>query len=116
MRLQYFSSGPRERVLDAVLAAGHEVAGVYATDPAARRKWCRRCIAQRPGAFLSALSAATSCPDWGGSSPAKLPFRRISPDLPARFLVFCRSTLNVHGTLLPDYPGRPIAQLGCRMR
>src|SRR6478752_2778382 len=33
MRLQYFSSGPRERVLDAVLAAGHEVAAVYATNP-----------------------------------------------------------------------------------
>ena len=34
MELQYFSSGPRERVLDAVLAAGHKVLGVFITDPA----------------------------------------------------------------------------------
>ena len=33
MKLHYFSSGPRERVFDAILDAGHEIACVYVTDP-----------------------------------------------------------------------------------
>ena len=38
MKLHYFSSGPRERVFDAILDAGHEIACIYVTDPA---RWPR---------------------------------------------------------------------------
>lgn len=106
MKLLYFSSGPRERVFDAVLAAGHEVAAVYATDPA---RWPRvRPTLERAQARgipihivakqdLTALAARVN-----GAVCLSAGFAFLFP--PA-FLRASKVSLNVHGTLLPRYAG-----------
>jgi methionyl-tRNA formyltransferase len=107
MRLQYFSSGPRERVLDAVLAAGHEVAAVYATDPGRSPKVAptlQRAAAH--GIPVRVIGGRNELPRLGqelaGETCLSVGFRLI---FPPDFLSFVGACLNVHGTLLPDYPG-----------
>jgi methionyl-tRNA formyltransferase len=106
MRLQYFSSGPRERVLDAVLDAGHEIAGVYVTDPA---RWPKVAptmqIAERRGIGAHIVRRA-DLPALGcrlaGETCLSVGFALIFPPV---FLDRVGCCLNVHGTLLPNYPG-----------
>jgi methionyl-tRNA formyltransferase len=106
MRLHYFSSGPRERVLRAVLAAGHDVAGVYATDPA---RWPSVAPTLETAESLGipvyivrrSDLAALGC-RLTGETCLSVGFALI---FPPEFLAQVGDCLNVHGTLLPDYPG-----------
>jgi len=106
MRLHYFSSGPRERVLDAVIHAGHEIAGVYVSDPvrwpkvaptvqiAERRRIPVRIVRRADLPALGCQLAGQTCLSVG--------FALI---FPPTFLDRVGCCLNVHGTLLPNYPG-----------
>ncbi|MBA2712093.1 MAG: hypothetical protein H0U55_00850 [Rubrobacteraceae bacterium] len=106
MKLHYFSSGPRERVLAAVLDAGHEVMEVIATDP---EKWPR----VRPTIDLAAEKGIpvrlVEKADLAGLAP------RLSSQVclsvgfgylfPPELIDASEVALNVHGTLLPKYRG-----------
>lgn len=106
MRLRYFSSGPRERVLAALLDAGHEIEAVYATSPA---RWPKVAptleLARRhaiPVRLLSRRDLRALGPEIAGSLCLSAGFAYI---LPPEVFQAARLFLNVHGTLLPHYRG-----------
>jgi|SRR5689334_15164453 methionyl-tRNA formyltransferase len=106
MELNYFSSGPRERVLRALLDADHRVLGVFVTDPAiwsgvrptmevARERGLRvRVIGKAELGRLAIELAGQTCLSVG--------FAFLFPEA---FIGAMRLCLNVHGTLLPKYAG-----------
>jgi methionyl-tRNA formyltransferase len=106
MRIWYFSSGPRERVLQAILEAGHEVAGVFVTD---LDRWPQL----RP---TLALAESNEIPvETVDRGDLKELGNRLSDEIifsagfafifPPEFLAAARLCLNLHGTLLPKYRG-----------
>lgn len=106
MRIWYFSSGPRERVLKAILEAGHEVAGVFITK---LDRWPQ----VRPTVALAELNEICvetvdrgDLADLGqrlrGENILSVGFAFI---FPPKFLTEPRLCLNLHGTLLPKYRG-----------
>lgn len=106
MRLTYLSSGPREAVLTALLDAGHEVSHVYVTDP---ERWPKVVptialarAANIPVDVLHRSDLAAPPPGLRGATCLSVGFGFI---LPPAFLSHIGLCLNVHGTLLPDYPG-----------
>ncbi|HXU87956.1 MAG TPA: formyltransferase family protein [Methylomirabilota bacterium] len=106
MELQYFSSGPRERVLDAVLAAGHKVLGVFITDPARWPQVARTVeLAARHGIAVRIVRRADLAglgTELGGSTCLSVGFAYLFPE---SFIAATKLCLNVHGTLLPKYAG-----------
>lgn len=107
MQLYYFSSGPRERVFEKILAMGINVRGVFITDPneapkvaptVALAKAHNIPVLELRKADLSSvykdLSAEALCFSAG--------FKYI---FPKDFLDHFSLVLNVHGTLLPHYGG-----------
>lgn len=106
MRLHYFSSGPREQVLDALVREGHNVAGVWITDP---ERWPKIAttirLAQAYGIPIRQVRR-TDLPAVGrelaGETCLSVGFGLL---FPVAFLESVGTCLNVHGTLLPDYPG-----------
>ncbi|HEV2547561.1 MAG TPA: formyltransferase family protein [Stellaceae bacterium] len=106
MRLFYFTSGPRERVFDAVLDAGHEVAALYVTDPARWPKVAptvQRAEARRiPVRIVGRRDLEGPVGELRGAVCLSVGFGLI---FPARFLSAVGACLNVHGTLLPKYAG-----------
>jgi methionyl-tRNA formyltransferase len=106
MKLHYFTSGPRERVFDAIVAAGHEVAGIYVTDPARWPKVVptieRAKARDIPARVVSRRELPALGKELAGETCLSVGFGLL---FPASFLASIGACLNVHGTLLPDYPG-----------
>jgi methionyl-tRNA formyltransferase len=106
MRLTYLSSGPREAVLRTLLGAGHEIDRVYVTDP---NHWPKVAptveVAQAAGIPVNVLKRAdldTPPEEIRGATCLSVGFGFV---FPPGFLGHVGLCLNVHGTLLPDYPG-----------
>src|SRR5262249_19969279 len=105
--LVYFSGGPRLRVLEALIAAGHQVMEVIVNDPS---RWPK----VQP---TIDLTKKLGVPVTVGSRKAELPAladrlrgRMWFSDgfeyvFPQSFLDPVGLCLNVHGSLLPKYPG-----------
>lgn len=106
MILTYLSSGPRERVFDALLAAGHRISRVIVTDP---ERWPKtgptiaRAQAQGiPVRIVGRSDLETLGRELRGEICLSAGFAYI---LPPSFLEAVKICLNVHGTLLPRYAG-----------
>lgn len=106
MRLRYFSSGARERVLRAVIEAGHEVPAAYVTDPRRRPQLSATlelCRARGiPVKVVGRGDLESLGRDLAGETCLSAGFALL---FPAPFLASIAACLNVHGTLLPDYAG-----------
>lgn len=107
LEITYFSGGPRLQVLDAILAAGHRVTEVFVNDPArwpkvqptidrARNLGLPINVVHRKGELtgLSDRLRGRVCFSAGFGYLFPLPFIEA--------VGIC---LNVHGSLLPKYPG-----------
>jgi methionyl-tRNA formyltransferase len=106
MRIWYFSSGPRERVLEAILAAGHEVAGVFITN---LDRW-PRVLPTVALAELNEIPVETVNRDDITELGCRLRDGIVFSAgfafiFPREFLAGPRLCLNLHGTLLPKYRG-----------
>lgn len=106
MRLLYFSSGPRERILEALLGAGHDVTGIYVTDP---DRWPKVGptvqIARKydlPVRIIQKSELRELGPEVRGATCLSAGFAYLFPQ---EFLSQAALCLNVHGTLLPKYAG-----------
>lgn len=106
MKIMYLSSGPREAVLKRLIDSGHEIGGVFVADPA---RWPK--VASTVGLAKSANLPVTILKRADLLSPPEslrdtvclsVGFGLI---LPPAFLRHIRVCINVHGTLLPKYPG-----------
>jgi methionyl-tRNA formyltransferase len=106
VKLFYFTSGPRERVFDAVLAAGHEIAAFYVTDPVRWPKVAptlRRAQARGiPVRIVGRADLAEPAGELRGAVCLSVGFGLL---FPPTFLAAVGACLNVHGTLLPKYAG-----------
>ena len=106
MELYYFSSGPRERVLRAIIEAGHTVLGVFVTDPDVWPKVQPTVdIAKRRGIPVRIVTKDTlvKVADLvGGQVCLSAGFAYLFPE---QFIQSTKICLNVHGTLLPKYRG-----------
>jgi methionyl-tRNA formyltransferase len=106
MNLLYFSSGPRERVLDALTRAGHQVGRVYSTDVARWPKVARTiAIANDRGIPVQIVrkSELIAIGDQVcGQICLSVGFAFL---FPPPFLKAAKVCLNVHGSLLPQYAG-----------
>lgn len=106
MELVYLTSGPRERVLSAILDAGHEVNAVVVTDP---QRWPKVQgtidVAERRGIPIHIGSRGRLddiAPLVRGRVGLSAGFAYI---LPKAVIAEAETFLNVHGTLLPKYRG-----------
>ncbi len=106
MEMNYFSSGPRDRVLRALLDAGHRVRGAFVTDPGV---WpgVRPTLelAQERGLPVRVIRKAdleSLAVDLAGQACLSVGFAFLFPEAFIRAMRVC---LNVHGTLLPKYAG-----------
>ena len=106
MKLFYFSSGPRHRVLEAVIKAGHQIERIYVTDP---ERWPKIRptikLAEQHGIPLRVLhkrEVASLADDVRGRLCLSVGFAYLfqRETIDAASLM-----LNVHGTLLPKYAG-----------
>lgn len=106
MKIMYLSSGAREAVLRRLLDSSHQIGGVFVTDP---ERWPK--IAPTVALAKSSNLPVTILRRADLSSPPSalrdatclsVGFGLI---LPRTFLQHIRICLNVHGTLLPKYPG-----------
>ncbi|MBR1244200.1 hypothetical protein JQ620_29330 [Bradyrhizobium sp. AUGA SZCCT0274] len=102
----YFSSGPRAAVLKQLLSEDVEISGVYVTDPEYWPKVASTVdLANEMGLPVHILRRAdlsTPIAALRGACCLSVGFGYI---LPKVFLQHVRVCLNVHGTLLPKYPG-----------
>lgn len=105
--LLYFTGGPRERVLQAVLAAGHRITHLYANDP---DRWPK----VRPSLLLAdaagiPISIVRSKRELARLDTAVRDQWCLSVGFAYLFdaplLASARAVLNVHGSLLPKYRG-----------
>lgn len=106
MELNYFSSGPREGVLSAVIEAGYVVLGVFVTDPAVWPKVGPTVdIARKKGIPVSIISKA-NLEELGKSLAGQVCLSvGFAYLFPPSFIQSAKLCLNVHGTLLPKYAG-----------
>ena len=102
----YLSSGPRVAVLKRLLAEGFDISGVFVTDPerwpnvASTVAFAREaCL---PVRILRRADLAAPPDELRDAHCLSVGFGFI---LPKVFLDHVRVCLNVHGTLLPKYPG-----------
>lgn len=107
LELYYFSGGPRERVLRAVLGAGHRVRGVFVNDPV---RWPKVTptieLAREYGLTVEIVSKKIDLRAVGERLSGQLLLSAGFAYLfPAEFLARVGTCLNVHGSLLPKYPG-----------
>lgn len=106
MKLVYLTSGGRERVLSAIIDAGHEVEAVVVT-PAA--KWPRVKatieIARERQIPVYEVSKP-DVPELAGLLKGKIGLSAgFAFLLPPAVIASAKLLVNVHGTLLPDYSG-----------
>ncbi len=105
--LYYFTGGPRERVLKAVVDAGHRVLQVFANSP---QRWPKVAasieLAQSLGLPVTVLESKSDLDKVSetvaGSLCLSVGFAYL---FPKNFLDRVSMCLNVHGSLLPDYAG-----------
>lgn len=107
LELAYFTGGARERVLQAILAAGHRITAIYVNDPerwpkvAATIELARQreipVTVVRKRADLDSI-----CPDIQERICFSAGFNYLFPE---RFIAAAHYIVNVHGSLLPKYPG-----------
>lgn len=107
MDLIYFTGGPRERVLTSVLDAGHRVTTVVANDPNRWPKVARSIeIARGRGIEVRIVSSKGELVDLyelvTGKICLSVGFNYIFDQA---FIDHARIVMNVHGSLLPKYPG-----------
>lgn len=106
MKLLYFSSGPRERVLEALLQAGHQIETVFATDPDRWPKVAPTIQLARhaaiPVRIVHRANLSDLVPDVEGKLCLSVGFAFI---LPKSVIDAASIFLNVHGSLLPKYGG-----------
>lgn len=106
MDLNYFSSGPRDRVLRALLDAGHRVRGVFVTDPDVRpgvRPTMELALGRGlPVRVIRKVDLESLAVDLAGQACLSVGFAFLFPEIFIRAMHVC---LNVHGTLLPNYAG-----------
>jgi methionyl-tRNA formyltransferase len=107
LELVYFSGGARERVLKAILDAGHRVTSIFINDP---NRWPKirptielaRIYSIPLHVVKSKAEISTILPAITGKNCLSAGFNYLFPrDVLANVRVF----LNVHGSLLPKYPG-----------
>jgi methionyl-tRNA formyltransferase len=107
MDLFYFSGGPRERVLSAVLAAGHTVRHVFVNDPA---RWPKVRptidVAESAGIAVSVIRKKADVEMVtdvaAGGICLSAGFTYI---FSRQFIDKVRICINVHGSLLPKFAG-----------
>jgi methionyl-tRNA formyltransferase len=105
-RWAYLSSGPRAAVLERLLSEGFDIAGVYVTDP---ERWPKVVptvsLAKEAGLPVHILRRSDlSAPpeELRDAHCLSVGFGLILPKVFLQHISIC---LNVHGTLLPKYPG-----------
>jgi methionyl-tRNA formyltransferase len=107
LRLHYFSGGPRERVLSALLQAGHVVEKVFVND-ASRWPKIGPTIELAKGHGIAVevverkLDLDRIIPEVADKTCLSVGFNYI---FPSRLIASARVVLNVHGSLLPKYAG-----------
>jgi methionyl-tRNA formyltransferase len=105
--LFYFSGGPRERVLRAILDAGHRVKHVFVNDP---DRWpkVRSTIemAEATGLAVTVVKAKSDLAGISEQVAGGICFSAgFSYLFPKAFLDRVKNCINVHGSLLPKYGG-----------
>lgn len=107
LNLVYFSGGPRLAVFEAILEQGHKIERVYANDPARWPKVQTTIEAAKarniPVTIISSkqdLSTLTS--EISGKLCFSAGFTYLFPQ---KVIEAAEVILNVHGSLLPKYPG-----------
>jgi methionyl-tRNA formyltransferase len=105
-RWAYLSSGPRVAVLKRLISEGFDISGVYVTDP---ERWPRVAstvsYAREVGLPVRVLKRADLLVPPDELRDAYCLSVGFGFILPKAFLKHIRVCLNVHGTLLPKYPG-----------
>jgi len=106
MDLYYFSSGPRERVFQAIVAAGHMILGVFVTDPTSWPKVAATVdMAARAGIPIQNVSKEALA-ELGNAVRGQVCLSAGFAYLfPRKLIRAAKICLNVHGTLLPKYRG-----------
>ncbi len=107
MELIYFSGGPRERLLNAIIEAGHNVCRIIVNDP---DKWPvilpTITLAEHHGIPLEIIRSKKSLASVRAHIVDKIcisaGFRYLFPE---SLLESAKLWLNVHGSLLPKYRG-----------
>src|SRR5689334_17446303 len=106
MKLNYFSSGSRERVLRALLRSKHEIEGVFLTNPV---RWPGVTETMRvaeeagiPIQIVQKKELLRLASELEGRICLSVAFGYLFPGEFIRKVELC---LNVHGTLLPKYAG-----------
>ncbi|MCJ2054921.1 formyltransferase family protein [Methylobacterium sp. J-070] len=105
--LIYFTGGARERVLEAVLAAGHRVSEIFVNDPV---RWPNVVptlqIASCRGIKVTVITRKTDLlkhyDRLRGKQCLSAGYNYLFDDLFLETVSWC---INVHGSLLPNYPG-----------
>jgi methionyl-tRNA formyltransferase len=103
----YFSGGPRLKVFNAILEAGHRITELYANDP---MRWPKvQPTIERARALKIPVHIISRRGDLAGLSShmrGRVCFSAGFAYLfPADFIESAELCLNVHGSLLPDYAG-----------
>lgn len=105
-RWAYLSSGPRTAVLKRLISEGFDVSGVYVTDP---KRWPRvestMSYAREIGLPVRVLRREDLLAPPDELRDVQCLSVGFGYILPKAFLAHVRICLNVHGTLLPKYPG-----------
>jgi methionyl-tRNA formyltransferase len=105
--LVYFTGGPRERVLEAIVNEGHRITHVYANDPA---RWPKVIptleFAKRNGIPASIVANKLALSEVLEEVRGRICFSAgFNYLFPGFFLEAVRACINVHGSLLPRYKG-----------
>jgi methionyl-tRNA formyltransferase len=105
--LIYFSGGARERVLQALLNAGHRVTRIFINDP---DRWPKvRPTIELAGNYSIPVHVVKSKVEISAVLPAITGKNCLSVGFnylfPRNLIENARIFLNVHGSLLPKYPG-----------
>lgn len=107
LELVYFSGGPRLRVFNAIMEAGHRITEVYVNDPV---RWPKIAPtiehAKSIGMPVTVVKRKNELSDMAESVRGKICFSAgFNYLFPSKFLESVKICLNVHGSLLPKYAG-----------
>lgn len=107
MKIYYFSSGPREKILKGILCSGIKVEKIFVTNPSGNIKIQPTLdIAHQKGIPVLILAKQDLNSFFVELDPQIVCFSAGFKYLfPKKFIDFFQLILNVHGTLLPYYAG-----------
>jgi methionyl-tRNA formyltransferase len=105
--LLYFSGGPRERILEALLRAGHRVERVYVNNPT---RWPKVAptiaLARLRNIEVKTIVGKSGLLDLASDVAGKICISAgFNYLFPRQVIERAGCFLNVHGSLLPKYPG-----------